>query len=308
MRALVVGCGYVGLALGAELAKRGHEVVGLRRTAASQSELKAAGIRLLLADITKPEYLAKCDPAYDWVANCVASSGGGPEEYRAVYLQGTRNLLAWLSAAPPKKFVYTSSTSVYAQTDGSVVTETSPAEPAVETAKTLLETERVLLAAAHGSSFPAVILRVAGIYGPGRGHWLKQYLKGEATIEGAGDRVLNMIHRDDVVGAILAALDRGRPGEIYNAVDDEPVRQRDLFQWLAGRLRRPLPVSSPVEENASSKRGLTSKRVSNDKIKVELGHRFKHPTFREGLEAELGSFLTTEHPERRSRNQRDRWF
>ena len=76
-----------------------------------------------------------------------------------------------------------------------------------------------------------MILRVAGIYGPGRGHWFKQFLRGEARIEGDGSRCLNMIHRDDLIGCIIAALEHGRPGEIYNAVDNEPVRQ---LKFLSG--------------------------------------------------------------------------
>ena len=102
--------------------------------------------------------------------NCVASGGGGAEEYRQVYLQGTRNLIEWLAPQPPKKFVYTSSTSVYGQNDGSLVKENSPTEPLAATAQVLVETERVLLDAARRKEFPAVILRVAGIYGPDRGY------------------------------------------------------------------------------------------------------------------------------------------
>src|ERR1700720_1490467 len=229
MRALIVGCGYVGLPLGAELVKQGHEVFGLRRSAAAQTELMAAGIQPLAADITQLSELAKLPAAYDWVVNCAASSGGDAEQYRNVYLQGTRNLIEWLSPAPPKKFVYTSSTSVYGQTDGSLVRETSPAEPAAATAKVLGETEQALLEAALQKKLAAVILRVAGIYGPDRGYWLKQYLKNEARIEGKGERLLNMIHRDDLVGVIIAALKSGRAGEIYNAVDDEPVTQLTYF-------------------------------------------------------------------------------
>ena len=134
---------------------------------------------------------------------------------------------------PPKKFVYTSSTSVYAQNDGSQVKESSPTEPAAETSKILVETEKVLLDAVAQKKFPAVILRVAGIYGPERGHWFRQFLKDEAHIEGDGSRFLNMIHRDDLIGCIIAALKNGRAGEIYNAVDDEPVSQLHFFQWLA---------------------------------------------------------------------------
>src|SRR5258708_3112960 len=125
MRILIVGCGYVGLALGAELARHDHEVFGLRRTPGAERELTEAGITPLVGDITNPQALAKLPRTHDWVVNCVASGGGGVEEYRNVYLLGTRNLVEWLAPDPPKKLVYTSSTSVYGQTDGSLVTEDS---------------------------------------------------------------------------------------------------------------------------------------------------------------------------------------
>ena len=287
MRVLIVGCGYVGLPLGAELVKQGHEVFGLRRGTGAEADFKAAGITPLTADITKAEQLAQLPRGYDWVVNCVSASGGGAEEYREVYLRGTRNLIEWLEAAPPKKFVYTSSTSVFGQDDGSLVKESSSTEPAVETGKILVETERVLLAAARERKFPAVILRLAGIYGPDRGYWFKQYLSNEARIEGNGSRILNMIHRDDVVGVIIAALKSGRPGEVYNAVDNEPVSQLGFFQWLSGPLGKELPPAAPEDAEGVSKRGVTNKKVSNRRLKMELGYQFKYPTFRQGYTAEL---------------------
>jgi nucleoside-diphosphate-sugar epimerase len=285
MRCLIVGCGYVGLPLGAELVRRGHEVFGLRRGAAD--EMKAAGIRPLVADITQPESLAKLPRDFDRVVNCVASGGGSAEDYHNIYLEGNCNLISWLAAAPPKKFIYTSSTSVYGQNDGSVVTEQSPAEPAEEPAKVLVETERILLAAVADRKVPAVILRVAGIYGPGRGHWFRQLLKGEARIEGDGSRWLNMIHRDDMVGCILAALEHGKSGEIYNAADNEPVTQLKLFEWLAAELKRPLPPRIPTEAEIRRKRGTTNKRVSNAKLRTELKYEFRFPNFRKGYGAEI---------------------
>ena len=128
MRVLIIGCGYVGMALGAELVKQGHEVFGLRRSLGAEAEFKAAGIKPLRGDITKAGQLAQLPGGYDWVVNCVSASGGGAQEYREVYLQGMRNLIEWLGAGPLKKFVYTSSTSVYGQNDGSVVKESSPTE------------------------------------------------------------------------------------------------------------------------------------------------------------------------------------
>ena len=305
MRTLIVGCGYVGLPLGAELARQGHEVFGLRRSAAAANEMKSVGIRPLVGDVTRLETLAELPRRFDWVVNCV-SAGGGADNYRQIYLDGNRNLVSWLAESPPKKFIYTSSTSVYGQNDGSVVTESSPVEPEAETSKILAAAEKVLLEAAGGSGtgvppvrtethgrdaratiFPAVILRVAGIYGPERGHWFRQFLRDEARIEGNGSRFLNMIYRDDVAGCIITALEKGRAGEIYNAVDDEPVSQIDFFRWLAATLGKPLPPSVSEDAGIVRKRGATNKRVSNQKLKIELGHQFMHPTFRSGCGAEI---------------------
>ena len=294
MRVLIVGCGYVGLPLGVELVRLGHEVSGLRRNVSAENELKAAGIQPLFGDVTKPETLAMLPQNFDWVVNCVAA-GGGADDYRQVYLQGTRNLIEWLAPASAeasarqalKKFVYTSSTSIYGQTDGSQVKETSPTEPGAETAKVLLETEKLLLAAVTERKFPAVILRVAGIYGPDRGHWFKQFLKNEARIEGDGSRFLNMIHRDDLIGCIIAALKSGRMGEIYNAVDDEPVSQTNFFHWLAATVGKYPPSSVPENPVENRKRGVTNKRVLNRRLKMELGCQFKYPNFRKGYTAEI---------------------
>jgi nucleoside-diphosphate-sugar epimerase len=290
MRVLIVGCGYVGLPLGAELAQQGHEVFGLRRNVSD--ELRAAGITSLQADITRPETLARLPRNFDWVVNCAASGGGSADDYRKLYLEGNRNLVAWLANSPPKKFVYTSSTSVYAQNDGSVVTEQSPAQPEAATAKVLVETEKLLLATAQ-SRFPAVILRVAGIYGPGRGHAFKQFLIGDARVEGDGSRFLNMIHRDDLTGVIIAALERGAPGEIYNAADNEPVTQLNFFEWLAAELKRPLPPKVAADEEVWRKRGVTNKRVSNAKLRTELKYEFKFPDFRAGYAAEIARLAKT---------------
>jgi nucleoside-diphosphate-sugar epimerase len=285
MRVLIVGCGYAGLPLGAELVRQGHEVFGLRRTGGAETELKAAGIKPLLADITQPAALAKLPPAFDYVVNTVSSTKGGVEAYQQVYLQGTRNLIAWLETAPPKRFVYTSSTSVYGQTDGSAVKESSAVEPASATSQILVQTEKLLLDAARQKNFPAVILRVGGIYGPGRGHLFLQYLKNEAKMAGKGERLINMIHRDDLVGIISASLKHGRPGEVYNAVDDEPVSQLHFFRWLSETLGKWMPPWEAADPER--KRGLTNKKVSNRKLKMELGYQFKYPTFRQGYSAEI---------------------
>ena len=287
MRVLIVGCGYVGLALGARLVQQGHAVWGLRRTTEHAGELGSAGISPVRGDITDPESLPELGRGFDWVVNCVSASGGGAREYDQIYLEGTRNLVSWLSKALPAKFLYTSSTSVYGQVDGCRVDEHSPTEPESATARILVETERLLLAGWEKTGFPAVALRVAGIYGPHRAYWLDQVRSGQARAQGAGERWINMIHRDDVVGAILAGLTLGQPGRVYNAVDDEPVTQTALLQWLSMRLGCPLSGMTSTWERAVKKRGLTNKRVSNERMKIELGYCFEFPTFRQGYESLL---------------------
>jgi nucleoside-diphosphate-sugar epimerase len=96
-----------------------------------------------------------------------------------------------------------------------------------------------------------------------------------------------MIHRDDVVGAIVAALKNGRAGEIYNAVDDEPVPQIHFMRWLSETLGYYMPEFVAEAETPERKRTITQKKVLNRKLKMEMGYQFKYPTFRQGYTAEI---------------------
>ncbi len=292
MRVLIVGCGYVGLELGRRLASHGHEVHGIKRSRENEEALREAGVTPWFADITRPDGLHGVPTGFDWVVHSVAA-GGKMDHYQSIYLDGTNHLLHWLEKAPPQKLVYTSSTSVYGQEDGSVVDENSPTEPITEPAQVLAATERRLLQAASmegPSAIPAVILRLAGIYGPGRGFAFKTFLRGQARMEGEGNRIMNMIHREDVVGCIHAALQRGRPGEVYNAVDHEPVTQAEFFRWLSERTGRPMPPGGT--EAKARRRGNSNKRVCGRKLRTELEYSFRHPDFRSGYSAELDAIFS----------------
>lgn len=287
MRILILGCGYVGRAAGEALARAGHEVFGVQRRL-EDGALAAAGIHPLVGDVTQPASLAALPSPFGVVVNCVSSAGGDAAAYRRVYLEGTRHVLAWLRATPPCRYVHVSSTSVYGQTDGGWVDEDSPTAPGAETARILVATEELLRAEA-AAGFPAVILRVAGIYGPGRGRLFQQLLRGEARLDGDGSRWLNQIHRDDVAGAIAIALERGHPGRTYNVADDEPVTQRDFLTWLADELGLPAPAAGTPTEARARKRGATNKRVRNRRLREELGWVPRFPTFREGYAAAVAA-------------------
>ena len=140
---------------------------------------------------------------------------------------------------PRARKIFVSSTSVYGQTGGEVVTEESPAEPLTATGRILREAERAALASG------ATVARSAGIYGPNRGVLFEKFRRGEAVIEGDGLRWINQIHQRDLVAALAHLIEAGAPGEIYNATDDTPVTYRDYYAWCSEFLRQPMPPHGP---------------------------------------------------------------
>ncbi len=276
MRVLILGCGYVGLPLGQALVGQGHEVHAVRRRPDTLDELEAAGLHPHAADLTRRETLDTLPGSFDWILHTASSSRGDADVHRAVFVDGTENLIDWLTITKAhSRLLFTSSTSVYPQTDGGWVDEECPDKPVAGTGKNLAVAEEMFLEWPAG----ATVLRVAGIYGPGRGYLYRQFLKDEAMLDGDGNRWLNMIHRADVVGAILCAMEN-EPG-IYNVADDEPVTQHDFFAWLSELLGKPMP---PAGSRAPGKRARTHKRVANERLRA-LGWQLKYPTFREGYSA-----------------------
>jgi nucleoside-diphosphate-sugar epimerase len=285
VRVLIAGCGYLGIALGARLSAEGHEVSGIRRSATAAPLLVAAGIRPVIADFTRESELQSVTRRWDWVIHSGAPVEFSEAAYRSVYLEGARQLVTCLRVEPPRAFVFVSSTSVYGQTDGSLVTEESITEPNSPTARVLLETENVLRTAAREQGFPARILRAAGIYGPGRNRLEHRV---QSLREGAGsERYVNMIHREDLVSALIAVLDRGRDGEVYNACDDEPVREVELEQWLREQAGVGAACAAIGIGAGRSERSRSNKRVSAGKLRRDLGWRPGFPSFREGYTALL---------------------
>jgi nucleoside-diphosphate-sugar epimerase len=279
MRALIAGCGYVGMALARRILQRGGEVVGMRRSPAAAAELEAAGVQPWIGDFTNPEQLGRLPGPFDWVIHCGAPARGEEGGGRSVYVDGVRALIARFEGSPLRAFVFTSSTSVYAQDDGSWVTEDSPATPSTLTGRILREAEDILSAAAS-RGFPARILRVAGIYGPGRNR-VSSALAGDLRIEGEGARRMNMVHRDDVASAIEAALEFGTNGAIYNVSDGNPVPEREFAAWLLTALGRGRPGQASAAQIQARRRMATNKRVSPERLRRELKWQPQFPDFRE---------------------------
>lgn len=282
MKVLIAGCGYFGLALGRHLVGLGHEVTGLRRSAAAAPSLSQAGLQPLIADLSQPASLPRPGAGWDWVVFCPAPSESGPDAYRTTYLDGAKHLLAWLSPRRPRALVFTSSTSVYPQADGSVVDESTDANPAQPTAQLLRAAEDCFLAAVP-EGFPCRILRVTGIYGPGR-HRLEDARQGALPAAEAG-RWMNFIHRDDLVTAVVAALERGRDGRIYNVTDGHPATAKDFVEWLYARVGAAPATAGGAPRRTA--RAVTSKRIDGRRLREELGWQPRYPDFRAGYEALL---------------------
>jgi nucleoside-diphosphate-sugar epimerase len=271
---LLIGCGYIGLPLALELQKQGHRIsawVHSEKSAAALADHSFA--RIITGSIADVDLWAALSENYNLVIHCASSGRGGEPAYEEVFLQGALRMNAH---QPQARKLFVSSTSVYGQTQGEIVTEESPAEPATATGKILRAAEKVALA---GS---ATVVRSTGIYGPNRGVLFEKLRRGEAVIEGDGLRWINQIHQRDLVAALAHLIGAGAPGEIYNATDDTPVTYLDYYAWCSEFLVQPMPPHGPV--NTQRKRGLTNKRVSNAKLRA-TGWTPLYPSFREGLSA-----------------------
>ena len=273
-RILIAGCGYVGQATADLFHAAGWKVEGWTASEESSAALSSKPYPVHQVDISNRNQVAERPATFDAVVHCASSRGGGVESYRQIYLNGARNLLDRF-----EKILFTSSTSVYAQRDGSWVTEGSETKPARETGRVLLETEKVVL------DRDGTVARLAGIYGPGRSALLNKFLAGAAMIDPKNDRFVNQAHRDDIASALFLLLTREAQGtQIYNVVDDEPTLQSECYRWLAQRLNRPLPGSKNLAKQR--KRGDTNKRVSNAKLR-SLGWTLQYPGFADAMEKSI---------------------
>lgn len=292
MKVGIVGCGYVGTELAAQLARRGHTVVGVRRSREGREAIEAIGesVRAVQADVTDPASLGAL-PTVDVVVFAASSGGRGAAAAKAVYVDGLRQVIDEYEQrdATPDRLVYTSSTGVYGDHDGGWVDEGTRIEPTTEKTRVLAAAERVAIDGAADAGIDGTVARFAGLYGPDR-YRLERYLTGPVT---AG--YLNMVHRDDAAGAVrfLLEADVGRCEPVV-VVDTEPVDKHAFADWLADQcgVDRPTKQSKAARiadgdlSAAAERRIRTSKRCSSDRLRA-LGYEFAYPTYREGYTAAI---------------------
>jgi nucleoside-diphosphate-sugar epimerase len=279
---LVIGCGYLGLCVAALWRRDGQRVFGTTRSPHRADEFQRSGLEPVLCDVLDPTSLRALPDAAD-VVYCVGLDRTAGVEMHTVYVDGLEDVLKALEARPKGaagrgRFIYVSSTSVYAQTGGEEVDETAATEPTAGSGRIVREAEQVL----RDRRPDAVILRFAGIYGPGRLLRSKAVRSGQ-PLSGDPEQWLNLIHVEDGAAAVVAAVGRGRPGAVYNVCDDRPVRRRDFYTRMAQIFGSPPPRFAPPPEESAKDR--VNRRVVNRRMREELGVALRYPSYEEGLAA-----------------------
>jgi nucleoside-diphosphate-sugar epimerase len=274
MKALVAGCGDLGTEVGLRLAAAGHEVVGVRRS----PERLPATIVGVHGDLASGR-IADLPADTDVVVYAAAPGARTEAAYRGTYVAGPGHVLDALAraGARPRRFVLVSSTAVYGTNDGSWVDEDTPAEPRTWSGQLLLDAE---VAVRDRAPSPTVV-RLSGIYGPGRTRLIDQVREGRAVVPDPPVHS-NRIHRDDAAAAIVhLLLDVAEPAACYLGSDRAPVDRGEVVRWLASQLGAAPPPSGPDQRSRGG-----DKRCRSDRL-VDTGFRFAFPTYREGYAAVL---------------------
>ena len=273
---LILGCGFLGRRVAALWRQQGRRIFVATRNAAHLP----SDVAPIACDVLDPATL-KLLPQVDTVLYAIGFDRTSGASMRSVYVDGLANVLTHLPA--PQRFIYISSSSVYGQTDGGWVDETSPTAPLEESGRIMLDAEAVLRA-----KLPrAIVLRFAGIYGPGR-LLRRQAIEQGAAIVGDADKWLNLIHVEDGARAVLAAELRGQPGRVVNVCDDHPVRRRWFYATLARVLKAPAPTFVlPPPDQPTPPHEKAHRRINNRRLKEELRVELTYPDYAQGLRASV---------------------
>jgi nucleoside-diphosphate-sugar epimerase len=280
---LIMGCGYIGTHLGLLLSKNGHTVWGAKRTVEGlPASIKPIQVDVMnLTDADLPEHL-------DYVFYMVSPDAYSDEAYRIAYEHGVRNLLFALEKArqKPKRVIMVSSTGVYGQQRGEWVDESSATNPMDFAGFRVLMGEDTFL----DSTFHVSIIRLGGIYGPGRGNLIQRVKRNEAKCS-VPSPYTNRIHLADAVGVLSHVMNLEEPENIYLGVDCDPCLRNDVIQWLAKKLG--VKVMWSDRPDRSSPRPISNKKCKNTRL-MSSGYQFIYPSFKEGYGALIRQSLPKE--------------
>ncbi|WP_020655146.1 NAD-dependent epimerase/dehydratase family protein [Massilia niastensis] len=273
-RLLIVGCGDVGMRL-LPLVRERFRVFALTSQPERRPELRAAGAVPVLADLDRPETLARLRNLAPWVIHLAPPQPDGDQDRR------TRRLAAALGDQV-RRMVYVSTSGVYGDCGGALVSESRPVAPRNARARRRVDAERVLRAWALATGAQLAILRVPGIYAPGRLP-LKRLEQGTPALRPEDDVYTSHVHADDLARIALLALLRGRPGRVYHAVDDTRMKMGDYFDAVADAFGLARPPRLPREQLQAAVSPMLlsfmseSRRLDNTRLKRELRMRLRHP-------------------------------
>lgn len=238
---LVVGCGYLGTRVATRWLAAGDRVVAVTRRQERALELAALGLEPLVADVTSPAFgAAGTLPDAATVFWAVGFDRGSGATHRDVHVTGLARLLDALPGAP--RVIFSSSTGVWGDEDGRVVSEETPAHPSREAGQVLLEAESLLRAHPRG---PGVALRFAGLYGPGRLPRIAD-LRAGRPIAADPASWLNLVHVDDAAEIVRIVAAAAHPRPLYVVSDGHPVQRRDWYGRLATLSGSPPPAWDPA--------------------------------------------------------------
>jgi nucleoside-diphosphate-sugar epimerase len=284
MAKLIFGCGYLGRRVARQWLQAGHEVYAATRSLARAKEFAEQGLRPIVADLGKPDSLAEL-PCCETVLFAVGFDRASGQSIEEVYVGGLARALAALSSGCGR-IIYISSTGVYSQDNGGWVNEDSPAEPRRAGGRACLAAEKLL--AGHPLGGRAVVLRLAGLYGPGRIPRRDDVAAGR-PLAAPSEGYLNLIHVDDAAATVLAAEQCQTLPRLFVVSDGRPVVRGEYFAELARLLSAPAPRFAPAAaDSPAAERAGSDKRIDPARAMAELGVRLRYPSYREGLAAIVG--------------------
>lgn len=278
---LVIGCGYLGMRVARAWLAHGDTVYATTRSSARADEWRASGIRPLVADVTDRASLASL-PSADTVLFAVGYDRAAGKPIRDVYVQGFQHVLDQLPATTGR-VIYISSTGVYGTCAGDWVDETTECRPLREGGQACLAAEQLL--ATHPLGARSVVLRLAGIYGPGRIPRVAALQAGE-PIDAPAEGYLNLIHVKDAVEIVRAAERLTTLPELVVVSDGSPVVRSEYYAELARLVGAPPPrFVAPAADSPAAARASSDKRISNLRMQQRLNVLLHYPSYRTGLRA-----------------------